>query len=201
VNEKKHILSSAITQALSRYDLEKKNIEWVSPLAADKYSEYRGSEFLERVGLGHLARQLQGFWPQRGPCWDSLARIEGGCLLIEAKSHVPEIYGSGCGATSSSGKRKIQNAFAATKAWLGVSPDVDWTGRLYQSANRYASLYFLREIARVQAFLVNVYFVGDPISQTPLTREKWHAAIGSVNRELGLVGEVPYSAAVFLTAE
>ena len=133
----------------------------MSPLAADMYSEYRDSEFLERVGLGVLKSRLLEFWPQGGPCWDALARIEGGCLLIEAKSHVPEIYGGGCEASPES-RQKIHSALDATKAWLGVSPEVDWAGRLYQSANRYACLYFLREIARVQAFLVNVYFVGDP---------------------------------------
>lgn len=200
VNEKTHALNSAVAQSLSRYDLDEKDIHWVSPLAADTYSEYQDSEFLERVGLGVLAQRLLEFWPRRGPCWDALARIEGGCLLIEAKSHVPEIYSGGCGASPRS-KQKIQAAFDATKAWLGVSPDVDWTGRLYQSANRYASLCFLREIAGVQAFLVNVYFIGDRISPTPLTRDDWDAAIGSVNRELGLVREVPYSSAVFLTAE
>ena len=201
VNEKTDALNSSVAQSLSRYDLDEKDIRWVSPLAAEKYIEYRDSEFVERVGLGYLVGLLQEFWPQRGPCWDALARIEGGCVLIEAKSHVPEIYGGGCGATSAKSKEQIQAAFDATKAWLGVSPDVDWAGRLYQSANRYASLYFLREIAGVQAFLVNVYFVGDPISPTPLTREDWNDAIKGVNRELGIVGEVPYCGAVFLTAE
>jgi hypothetical protein len=198
VNERTQDLNSAIAQSISRYNLNENDIHWVSPLAADKYTEYRDSEFLERVGFGHLAPQLRAFWPQRGPCWDALARIEGGCLLIEAKSHVPEIYGGGCGASPRS-RQKIQSAFDATKAWLGVSREVDWIGRLYQSANRYASLYFLREIAGVQAFLVNVYFVGDP--RTPLTRVDWNIAIEGVNRELGLVREVPYSASVFLTAE
>ncbi len=199
VNERTHALNSAVAQSLSRCDLDEKDIHWVSPLAADTYSEYRDSEFLERVGLGLLAPRLLEFWPRGGPCWDALARIEGGCLLIEAKSHVQEIYGRGCRASPRS-KQKIQAAFQATKAWLGISPDIDWTGRLYQSANRYASLYFLREIAGVQAFLVNLYFVGDPIAPTPMTREDWDTEIGCVNRELGIVREVPYSAAVFLTA-
>ena len=196
VNERTQALNAAVAQSLSRYDLDEKDINWVSPLEADKYLEYRDSEFLECVGLGHLAPRLQEFWPQRGPCWDALARIEGGCLLTEAKSHVPEIFSGGCGASTES-RKKILKAFDATKAWLGVSPDVDWTGRLYQPANRYASLYFLRD-AGVQAFLVNVYFVGDP--RTTTTRKDWDAAIEGVNRELGLVREVPYSAAVFLTA-
>jgi len=198
VNERTEALNSAVAQSLSQYNLDEKDIHWVSPLAADTYSEYRDSEFLERVGYGHLAPALRKFWPRNGPCWDALARIEGGCLLIEAKSHVTEIYGGGCGASSRS-KERIQAALESTKGWLGVSSEVDWTGRLYQSANRYASLCFLRKIAGVQAFLVNVYFIGDP--RTPTTRDEWDAAIRSVNQELGLVGEVPYSAEVFLKFE
>jgi hypothetical protein len=199
INDRSQAINSAIARSLSRYGLDEKDIHWVSPLAADKYMEYRDSEFLERVRLGHLNPRLQEFWPQRGPCWDALAQINGGCLLIEAKSHVQEIFSGGCGATSPRSKEMIRKAFDATKAWLGISSDVDWTGPLYQSANRYASLYFLREIAGVQAFLVNVYFVGDRIA--PTTREDWDAAIESVSRELGLVHEVSYSSAVFLTAE
>jgi hypothetical protein len=200
VNEKTLALNFAIGQSLSQYALDEKRIQWVSPLAADCYSEYRDSEFLERVGLGRFASKLQEFWPQRGPCWDALAQIRGGCILVEAKSHVPEIYGGGCGATSPRSKQKIQEAFDATKVWLGVSQDVDWVGRLYQSANRYASLYFLREIAKVQAFLVNVYFIGDQISPTHLTKENWDTEIASVCRELGVISEVPYSSTVFLPA-
>lgn len=169
VDEKTLAFNSAIAQSLSRYDLDEKDIHWVSPLAADTYSEYRDAEFLERVGLGVLAPRLREFWPRGGPCWDALARVEGGCLLIEAKSHVSEIYGGGCGA-SPKGKQKIQAALDATKAWLGVSPEADWAGRLYQSANRYASLYFLREIAGVRAFLVNVYFMGDRPPRTATRR-------------------------------
>ncbi len=198
VNTREHALNSAVAQSLSRYGLDENGTHWVSPLADDTYSEYRDSEFLERVGLGLHASRLREFWPRGGPCWDALARTEGGCVLVEAKSHASEVYGTGCGATSTGSKQKIQDAFDATKAWLGVSPGVDWMGRLYQSANRYASLYFLREIARVHTFLVNVYFIGDP--RTPPTRKEWDAEIESVNRELGLVREVPYSAAVFLTA-
>lgn len=109
-----------------------------------------------------------------------------------------EIYGDGCGASPET-KQRIEAALAATKAWLGVSPEIDWTGRLYQSANRYAYLHFLREIGSVQAFLVNVYFVDD--SRTRTTKLEWDKAIQSVHQELGVVCEVPYSACVFLTGE
>jgi hypothetical protein len=96
----------------------------VSPLATDTYSEYQDSEFLERVGLGGLSPRLREFWPRGGPCWDALAKIKGGCVLVEAKSHVPEIYGGGCGASAES-RQKIQAALDATKTWLGVSPDAN----------------------------------------------------------------------------
>jgi len=58
---------------------------------------------------------------------------------------------------------------------MGVSPDADWLGRLYQSANRLAYLYFLREIGKIDAFLANVYFTGDPYS--PTTRQEWDEGI------------------------
>jgi hypothetical protein len=195
VNERSTALSAAVAASLSRYNLDGRRVRWVSPLASDLYSEYRDVESLERVGLCHLSTRLFQVWPRGGPCWDALATTENGCILVEAKSHVPEIYGNGCGACAAS-RLKIQSALSATKTWLGVPQAIDWTGRLYQSANRYAYLYFLREIARVPAFLVNVYFIGDPHS--PTTRSAWVAAVGAVSAELGLRGEVPYSGSVFL---
>jgi hypothetical protein len=45
-----------------------------------------------------------------------------------------------------------------------------------------------------------VYFVGDPISSTALTIDNWDAAIGPVNRELGVARAAPYSSSVFLSA-
>lgn len=195
VNERHLKLNSAIAQSLSQYNVDEQDLCWVSPLASDTYSEYRDSEFLQRVGLGSLSAALLEFWPHGGPCWDALARTADGCVLLEAKSRVREVYGDGCKASPTS-RHKIVAALDATKSWLGVSPAVDWTGRLYQSANRYAYLFFLRKVARLPAFLVNVYFIGDPHSRT--TRSEWDAAIEKVNEELGLKGEVPFSGSIFL---
>jgi hypothetical protein len=72
VNDKTNALNSAIAQALPQFDLNEKAIHWASPLKDDMYSEYRDSEFLERVGLAH-ASALRKFWPRNGPCWDALA--------------------------------------------------------------------------------------------------------------------------------
>lgn len=169
----------------------------MSPLEADGYAEYRDSEFLDRVALNDLKESLSKFWPRGGPCWDALARIDGGCLLVEAKSHISEIECGGCKASAAS-KIRINKAFEATKCWLKVSTNADWEGRLYQCANRYAHLYYLTQVARVRAFLVNVYFVQDPWGQT--SRKAWETAITSVKRGLGLESDVAFSGQVFLLA-
>jgi hypothetical protein len=198
VNEYTSDLSRAVASVLQPNTLEAAAIQWVSPLATAKYLEYRDEEFLQHIGTRHLAPKLREFWPWRGPCWDALARVDGdGCILIEAKSHVPEMYSSGCGASAPS-LPLIQSAIANTKAWLGVRPEADWLGPLYQSANRFAYLYFLREIGKIDAYLVNVYFMADPHS--PTNQTQWNEGISAANGHLGIVNPVPYSGSVFLSA-
>lgn len=65
-------------------------------------------------------------------------------------------------------------------------PDRNWTGNLYQFANRLAHLYFFRKRANVQAWLVNVYFTDDPSSPHPTSRADWAAALSRVKEQLGL---------------
>jgi hypothetical protein len=108
-----------------------------------------------------------------------------------------EIYGNGCGASGDS-LQQISRALLRTKEWLGIVPDANWTGKLYQSANRYAHLHFLRGIAGIEAYLVNVYFIADPHSPTSL--QDWSPAIDSVERQLGLAASVPFAGKVFLNA-
>jgi hypothetical protein len=73
----------------------------------------------------------------------------------------------------------------------------------YQTANRYAFLYFLRK-RQIRAWLVNVYFLSDPHfknSGAPGVPEHWKAAIEDVERALGLVERnVPYTMTLFLEA-
>ena len=198
VNERTSELNHAVAEALKAYNLREFAIRWVSPLAADDYCEYRDKEFLEIIGAGHLAPKLREFWPRGGPCWDALARLDGGgCVLVEAKSHFPDLYGKGCGASGGS-LSLIQSSLGRTKEWLGMNPDADWLGRLYQSANRLAFLYFLRQIGKVDAYLANVYFTGD--RHSPTTRQEWDTGIRAVSDQLGISSPVPYSASVFLEA-
>jgi hypothetical protein len=195
VNERPAAIQKAITEALET----PLSIRWISPLRSEGYREYNDSAFLRAIGLSNFCADLSRFWPAGGPRWDALGvdNDAEGVLLVEAKSHVPEIYGSGCGATSAASKEKIETALALTKNWLEVVGERDWKGTLYQSANRLAHLYFFREVLRVKAWLLNIYFLEDPHS--PTSRSEWDAGISNVKRAIGLT-QVPFYADVFLPA-
>jgi hypothetical protein len=179
-------------------------IRWVSPLAGDAYREYRDADFLTLVGLGGHARDLAEFWPSMGPSWDALGiisdpdrRMKPGVILVEAKSHIPEIYGSGCQASPES-LVKIEAAIGHARSWCDASTGENWLGPLYQSANRIAHLYWLYERLRTPAWLVNLYFTGDPIG--PADRPQWEREVASVKTQLGLTRPVPNVIEVYLPA-
>ena len=81
---------------------------------------------------------------------------------------------------------------------MSVPSDADWLGKLYQSANRYAFLYFLREVCGVEVYLVNVYFVNDPHS--PTTLAQWEEGLIEVDRQIGFNRKPQFSASIFLDA-
>jgi hypothetical protein len=205
VNEKADILSQTVLAALPPRLAElAATIRWVSPLARNDYQECRDGDFLRAIGAENQSTRLADFWPSMGPCWDALGvitdpagRLKPGAILVEAKSHIPEIYGNGCQAGNSS-LDKIDRALAETRQWLGVEGDADWRGPLYQYANRLAHLYFLREKTEKPTWLVNLYFLDDPIG--PTSQEEWRVEIPKVKRLLGINGQVPNAVDVFLPA-
>jgi hypothetical protein len=184
-------------------------LRWVSPLREERlcergYQEYSDAEFLAAVRQTALSFELRRFWPSGGPTWDALAIVytggPSGVLLVEAKAHPAEMQ-SACGAKDKASIRKITAALDATKSWLKVPVSVDWFSQYYQAANRLAHLYFLREIARVPAWLANVYFVDDA-SHKATTRLEWDKGIDEAEKCLGLSGvSVPYAGKVFLSAK
>lgn len=180
------------------------HIRWVSPLAKDDYAEYRDAAFFRAVGLGDFVGELASFWPPGGPSWDALAiisdsdgRIRPCVILVEAKSHIHEIYGSGCQAGPSS-RGLIEKALAETKDWCGASMDADWTRPLYQSANRLAHLCFIRKRLQRPAWLVNLYFINDPIG--PTDEDAWKVELQKVKASLGLTSNVAFAIDLFLPA-
>ena len=207
VNRRSEELSRGVLRALPSLASLKARLTWVSPIEAEKFAEYQDRAFLAAVGLEHLAPALSNFWPRRGPVWDALAAVEipgaperNGVILVEAKSYPGEIYGDGCGASDPSSLEQIGAALSQTKRWLGVAEDVDWTGPLYQSANRLAHLFFFRrERVCVPAWLVNIYFLRDP--RRPTRIEEWEEALPQVKEKLGLTGvDIPDTASLFLKA-
>ena len=205
VNRQPDELSRRVVDALPSLASLNPRLRWVSPLETEKFVEYQDHAFLRALELESLDPQLKRFWPRGGPVWDALAAVEiggdpaaRGVILVEAKSYPAEIYGGGCQASPRS-RKKIETALRKTKNWLDVPEDIDWTGPLYQSANRFAHLHFFREEVGIPAWLVNVYFLDDPDS--PTTREEWRVALRQVKAELGLANIiVPHAAELFLEA-
>jgi len=167
-------------------------IEWLSPLASDDYAEYRDAEFLQRIGAGDLAPDLAKFWPQRGPQWDALARTDrGDLLLIEAKAHIGEILSPGTQAGDTS-RPLIEASLAQTANAMGAQPRAAWSDTLFQLANRFAHLHFLRSHNR-PAWLVLVGFIRDSDMNGPETAREWDVAYEVAMHVMGLSMRHPLS--------
>ena len=186
VNRCPELIDDAITRGLNLGQSE--TLRWISPLESEGFLEYRDHKFLEALEITPQHRQLSEFWPAGGPVWDGLARTRRGrYLLVEAKANVPEFDSS---PTRASGRSltKIGEALSETRSFLRVAADTDWTRCFYQYANRLAHLYFLRELNRIDAILVFVYFTGDTTvpGRNPVSREGWGTAIGLATHHLGV---------------
>lgn len=202
VNRRQQELNEAIVQAHPTLAELNPEFRWVSPLESCQCEEYRDEAFLSALGLERFLPDLKVFWPPRGPVWDGLACLstdEGaGVLLVEAKSYPEEMYGSGCQASAPSLK-KINAAFDELERWLGVKRREVWIGSLYQSANRLAHLYLLREKLGVPTWLANVCFTHDPHASTNVA--VWRETDRDMTVELGLAEvSIPWEAKVYLPA-
>ena len=169
-------------------------IEWLSPLRSEKFSEYRdGWAFQNKrwhLPLKHVP--LEKFWPSRGPMWDALAMVNDGTkdgrfLLVEAKAHIGEIV-SPRSRASEPASAKIKASM--TDVQRAIAPksvgSVDWSGTFYQYTNRIAHLHFLREQNKEKADLVNIYFYKAPDVPSPPDRAHWEGAIQVVECYLGV---------------
>lgn len=203
VNERETEFSRKLMEVLNPPAAPGATLKWVSPRANDNFNEYRDSEFLDKLELSEHRQKLQKFWPSRGPCWDALAIVRDtnlhGAVLIEAKSHITEM-GSACKAESARSEEMIKKALDETAQHLGAAVNSHWTEEYYQTANRYAHLYFLRKIALVPAWLVNVYFTNDR-SVEPTSRSEWEKKLEEIRQLMGLGGNsIPFTAELFLEA-
>ena len=125
-----------------------------------------------------------------GPQWDALGRTldqkdRKAFILVEAKANVPEVV-SFCAAKDEESLKTISASLAKTQRWLNcLEPRVDWKCGFYQYANRLAHLYFLKEKAHKEAYLVFLYFVNDP-THICTSRNAWDSALGLQKKLMGL---------------
>jgi len=205
VNRRSSELSRRILTAYN-INLPPDSIRWLSPIEAASYREYRDGAFLRAIGADKARTDLRQFWPSGGPVWDGLAETDSDALggrrifLIEAKSYPQEVHGRGCQATAGSeALATIRRSLDRTAEWLNIKRTPAWEGKLYQSANRIAHLYFLREVLKVNAYMVNVCFVGD--SRRPTDVATWEVAHAAFRAELGIPPQaVPWLADIMVDA-
>lgn len=71
---------------------------------------------------------------------------------------------------------------------MDVKSDVSWCKEnYYQYANRIAHLYYLREINKIDAHLLFIYFLNDKtVTGKSETKEDWKQAINDVYKKLEL---------------
>ncbi len=183
VNDQPEILNSQIRRALKLPEEER--IDWLSPLRADDYAEYRDEAFLNLLGVKLEKVPLRQFWPKGGPQWDALGKISSGkLLLVEAKSHISELLSS-LQAKDKGSKRKIKASLKETKAYLHAKATVDWSQSFYQYANRLAHLYLLKKNG-LPAYLIHVYFINDVEMNGPTSSLEWQGAIKLLNSYMGI---------------
>ena len=174
INETPTLLQQHINQNLT---IPLEPITWLSPLKSDQYAEYRDGSFLEVLGIGKFKSRLRDFWPRNGPQWDALGRVSAGgpYFLVEAKANIPEIMSS-MGAKSEKSIALIRKSLSETRQFLKCKDSELWEKGFYQYANRIAHLYFLRQICKVDAYLIFLYFLNDH-THIPTTRDQWAGAL------------------------
>jgi hypothetical protein len=189
VNEHKPIFFREILREMPHLNLNCiDQIEWLSPLRKDKYVEYSDSAFIDQLGIKLEHKALDVFWPNRGPVWDGLAKTKTDktdILLVEAKSHIGELF-SILRAKDEDSLSTINQSLTQTHDFLGVTSHLGWTAPFYQYTNRLAHLYFLRDLNKLPAHLIFVYFLNDPDMHGPSTKEEWQGALKLMKTLLGL---------------
>jgi hypothetical protein len=183
INEKSETLNLYLRQNLNL--AEDEAIQWLSPLKNDDYAEYRDEAFLEKLGINPEKIKLVDFWPKGGPQWDALGKNSSGKLfLVEAKSHIPELMSTFKGNNQAS-IDKIQSSLKETKKRFGSKTDFVWSKTFYQYTNRLAQVYLLRK-NKLDAWLIDVYFLNDSDMDGPKTTDEWKGALRLLRRCLGL---------------
>ena len=191
INKHQVIIDRAFLDAL---DLSPNDaIEWLSPLLADEFREYRDMRALRRLGVQSLShRKLNEFWPNRGPVWDALARTRSGELIfVEAKAHIGEAASPGTKASVAS-LELIQRSLAEARRFYAPKATTEWSGTFYQYANRLAHHYLFRKLNQLPSHLFFLYFINASDVNGPSSELEWKGATHLLHAALGLTpGKLP----------
>ena len=214
VNARADELTGAVRRVFPELRERGAEIDWRLPRAPG-YEELRNDGFLRALDLDRLAPDLRRFWPLRGPAWDAVGLVRfpsgpPGVVLADAANHPEEFYAAGLRATSQESREAVRAAIARTQRWLRVEATPErWIepqrgGRprtsLFGTANRLAHLYFLREVAGVEAWLARVLFVDDT-ARVATSRFRWERALDQMEEELCLCrARVPWAGHLYLEA-
>ena len=167
------------------------SIEWRSPLGANDYKECRDASALREIGITELpCLSLGEFWPSRGPVWDALGVSGKGLkILVEAKAHIAEAASPPSKATPKS-LEHIRRSLAEARAWYAPKATAEWSGNLYQYANRLAFHYLLSEKNGIPTRLVFIDFVNASDVGGPESEAAWKGATELMHAMLGLPSDL-----------
>ena len=167
------------------------SVNWACPRVEDNFAEYRDGAALRCLGIEKLpARQLSEFWPNRGPVWDALGKSnKGRLILVEAKAHIPEAASPGTKASESS-IELIRSSLNEARSHYAPRATADWSGNLYQYANRLAFHYLLSHLNQRPSRLVFLDFVHAADVQGPESEHEWRGATRLIHALLGLPADL-----------
>jgi hypothetical protein len=119
--------------------------------------------------------------------------------LVEAKAHIGELNTTPCYAGPVALLR-INRSLEDAARFFGSDSGSEWSKIHYQYANRLAHLYLLRQLNRIPAWLVFLYFLNAKEVGGPSSESEWRNAIANVHSKLGLDKKrlKPYIVNVFI---
>ncbi|WP_448873073.1 hypothetical protein [Desulfobulbus propionicus] len=162
-------------------------VAWKSPLKSDNFTEYRDNAAFRLLNAEMLPKKaLSEFWPSRGPVWDALGVTSAETrILLEAKAHIPEAASPPSRASEKS-LDLIRRSLEEARRFYAPKATADWSGSLYQYANRLAIHYFLRELNGFPAILIFLDFLNAREMKGPTNSLEWKGATRLIHALLGL---------------
>ena len=167
------------------------SVYWRSPIGATDFVEYRDRAALSLLGIEELPnRSLAEFWPNRGPVWDALGVSAGGVkILVEAKAHIAEAASPACAASPDS-LAHIKRSLEEARRHYAPRAKAEWSGPLYQYANRLAFQYLLNYVNGIDSRLVFLDFCNAPDVKGPRDEREWIGATEMIHALLGVPSDL-----------